>query len=242
MSSIVEVVNGKNGEKPTKKRNIFKQIFEVYKMTADCLPKASLYLAIAFFVPFFILLAVLLLTHKYFIFIPLLIAVPLLVTLFVLARLADSAGFSSIDGKPGAAGAVLSNMKFGGLSFAQEPIALDPKTYDMVFRGVGRSGVFFVTEGPTNRVKKMLDKEMSKIKRVLPNVQITVLNTGNDAGQVPLKKLKKTVMKVKPVLTKAELEAVRKRLHALGVFKLPIPKGMDPTKPPKGNKRALRGK
>ncbi|MDR1447746.1 MAG: DUF4191 domain-containing protein [Candidatus Ancillula sp.] len=228
----------KDNEKPVKKRNIFKQMFEVYKMTVEFLPKTPLYLLVAFFVPFFVLLALMLLTSHYLIFIPLLLGVPILVVLFVLSRLADFAGFSSIDGKPGAAGAILGTMKFGGLVFNQEPVAIDPRTYDMLFRGVGRSGVFLISEGPTKRVKKMIDKEVLKIKRVLPNVQITIFNTGNDAGQLPLKKLKRSVMKVKPVLTKAELEAVRKRLHALGVFKMPIPKGMDPTKAPKNARRA----
>ncbi|MDR2083070.1 MAG: DUF4191 domain-containing protein [Candidatus Ancillula trichonymphae] len=232
----------KGDKEPMKKRNVLRQIMEVYKMTKGILPKTPVYLATAFFVPFLVLLVVALLTSRYFLFVPLMFGVSLLAVLFVLSRLAGSAGFASIDGKPGAAGAVLTNMKFGGLALAQEPVAIDSRSYDMVFRGVGRSGVFFVTEGPTNRVKKMVDKEVQKIKRVLPNMQITVLNTGNDPGQVPLKKLKKSVAKVKPVLTKAELEAVRKRLHALGGFRLPIPKGMDPTKPPRGAKRALRGK
>jgi hypothetical protein len=103
--------------------------------------------------------------------------------------------------------------------------------------------LFFVTEGPTNRVKKLLDKEVQRAKRVLPNVPIKVFNAGNGAGQIPLKKLRGKIAKSKIVLSKEEVAAIEKRIHALGALRLPIPKGIDPTKTPKGvNPRALRGK
>jgi hypothetical protein len=223
-------------------KKFFKNITEVYKMTKEMQPKIGLWLALVGLVPFAALLVLAFVTGWFPIFVPLAIFVPLIAMMLVLSRTADKAGFDKIDGQPGASGAVLNTIKFADTSFDEQPVAVNLKTQDLVFRGIGRAGVFFVAEGPKTRVKGMVDKEVAKTKRLLSNVPIHVIYTGNGEEQVTLRELKKVVIKKKIKLTKQETAAVRKRLTALGTMKLPIPKGMDPTKSPRGSRRALRGK
>ncbi|MDR1862173.1 MAG: DUF4191 domain-containing protein [Candidatus Ancillula sp.] len=220
-----------------------RQIVDVVKMTNELSPKFKVYSAVAVLVPLVVFATLSIVTAQYFIFVPLAVFGPILAFMVTLSRCAQSAGYNKVDGQPGASGAVLNQIKFASTSFDEQPVAVDPKTYDLIFRGVGRAGVFLVSEGPTSRVKKMVDKEVQRTKRVLQNVPIHVINYGNLEGQVPLKKLRSVIAKKKIVLTKDELKQVQGRLNALGTMKMPIPKGMDPNRMPKGmNRRALRGK
>ena len=117
-----------------------------------------------------------------------------------------------------------------GWTFAQEPVQFDPRTQDAVFRGLGRPGVVLVSEGPTQRVGRLLEAERKKVARVASGVPITTIQVGDGEGQVALRRLPRAVQKLKPKLTKAELAVIDKRLTALGTMKLPIPKGIDPMK------------
>jgi hypothetical protein len=46
---------------------------------------------------------------------------------------------------------------------------------------------------------------------------------------------------MRPELSKAEVDAVNKRLKALGGVKMPVPKGMDPTRA-RPDRKAMRGR
>ena len=59
-------------------------------------------------------------------------------------------------------------------------------------------------------------------------------------GQVPLQQVAKKVKKLKKSLTKQEVQAVNKRLSAIGQ-RLPIPKGIDPYKA-RPDRKAARGR
>lgn len=219
-----------------------RNLIEVYKVTAEIKPRFQLYVLLALLLPLIASILLAIFTGLYVVFVPLAIFAPAIAFLFTLSRNAEAAGYQRIEGEPGASGAVLSNLKFTNLLFEEEPVAVDPKTYDLIFRGTGRAGVVLVTEGPTSRVRKLVDKEIKKTKRILPKVPISVVNSGNLEGQVPLKGLRKAVMKNKNTLSKQEVLVIRNRLKSLGGMKLPIPKGMDPNRAPKGvSKRALRG-
>jgi hypothetical protein len=235
----------KSAPKVKKERfKTIKQILEVIKMTNELNPKFKIFAPLAFAVPFLVLLIVGIVTTSYVAFIPLGVLAGLVGFMLVLSRMAQKAGYDRVDGQPGASGAVLNQLKLPSIQFDEQPIAVDPKTYDLIFRGTGRQGIYFVTEGPTNRVKKLVEKEVTRTKRILQNVPIHIINSGNESGQVPLAKLRSAIVKKKKVvLTKDELSQIRGRLNSLGGMRLPIPKGMDPNKTPKGNgRRALRGK
>lgn len=235
------MVKGDNSTKKEKKKGAFSNIIEVIKMVNGFEPRLPIFLSIAICVPIFICIT-LAIVLKIWPLGAIGIFIGLLSFLITLNKVADKVSFEQIDGKPGASGAILKNVKLGNMSFDEEPVAINAKTKDLVFRGVGRAGVVFVTEGPTNRVKTLLDKEVNKTKRILPNVPITIVNCGNNEGQTPLKKLKWKVSKIKISLTKSEYLEVQNRLRALGTWKMPIPKGIDPTKMKSSSRRNLRGK
>ncbi|WP_298456894.1 DUF4191 domain-containing protein [uncultured Cellulomonas sp.] len=172
----------------------------------------------------------------------LLLGVPfaLLAAMFVLARRAESAAYGQIEGQAGASRAALGTIR-RGWNFPDEPVAVDPRTQDLVFRGVGRPGVVLVGEGPAPRIARLLEAERKRTARVLPNVPITLIQCGTGEGQVPLKKLPRTVQKLKPTLTKQEVSEVIKRLTALGGPRLPVPKGVDPMRA-RPDRKGMRGR
>jgi hypothetical protein len=111
----------------------------------------------------------------------------------------------------------------------------------MVFRAVGRGGVVHNTEGPQPRVARLAEQERKRVARVVPNVPITVVYTGDDEGQVELRKLSGTLMRMKGTLSKTEVSEVAKRLRAIGGVRPPIPKGIDPLKA-RPDRRMTRGR
>jgi hypothetical protein len=164
----------------------------------------------------------------------------LLSATITLTRVADKVGFDKIEGKMGAVGAVLSAINRGGWSFDEEPVALDMRTKTMVFRGSGRPGVVLVSEGNRPKSQEMLQKQKKRINRILPGINVILVEAGDSEGQVPLKKLKGKITRRKATLRKSELSEVNNRLRGLGSFKPPIPKGVDPYSV-RPNRKAMRG-
>ncbi|GAB3436159.1 DUF4191 domain-containing protein [Phycicoccus ginsengisoli] len=173
----------------------------------------------------------------------------LLAAVLVLSRKAERAAFRSIEGQPGAAGAALGALRRGWY-YEQQPVAVDgargTRPEDMagaafVYRAVGRPGVVLVAEGPTARRSKLIAQERRKVERVAPGVPVTALVVGDEADQVPVRKVSSTMTRMKPVLTKEEAAAVNKRLKALGGVRPPIPAGMDPMRA-RVDRKAMRGR
>lgn len=152
-----------------------------------------------------------------------------LVAMIILGRRAERAAYGQIAGQPGAVGAVFKSSLPRGWSGSEMPVNVNGRTQDAIYRAVGRGGVALVAEGPKSRTKKMLEDERRKVKRVLPNVPITVFHVGPDENSVPLNKLSKRFRRVKSTLRKAEVQQISNRLGSLG-NQLPIPKGVDPYK------------
>jgi len=76
---------------------------------------------------------------------------------------------------------------------------------------------------------------------VLPNVPVTLIQSGDVKGQVPLRKLPRAVQKLRPTLTKQETAEILKRLTALGGVRLPVPKGVDPMRA-RPDRKGMRGR
>lgn len=165
-----------------------------------------------------------------------------LFALFILGRFAETAAFAEMRGKPGAYGAVLNSVKKSYLA-DEQPVAMDPKTKDLVYRATGRGGVVLVSEGPKGRSGRLLDKERKRHERVLPSVPVHTVSGGEEDGQVPMNRLVKTVQRLPKQLNKSEVLVVRKRLAALGTMstKPPMPKGIDPNKA-RPDRKAMRGR
>lgn len=226
-------------EKGPKKTGRMKQISEVFKMTRRNDPNVVWIMLLAFLSIVAVGLVIGFLIQNWITM--LIIAIPLgfLAAVFILSRRAERAAFSQIEGQPGAAGAALSVLRRGWI-LQDQPVAMNPRSQDAVFRAIGRPGIVLVTEGPTARVKPLADAEKRKMARIVPNVKVHVIEAGRGEGQVPLAQVAKKAQKLKKNLTKQEVQAVNKRLTALGT-KLPIPKGVDPFKA-RPDRKAMRGR
>ncbi|MDQ4500834.1 DUF4191 domain-containing protein [Sinomonas sp. ASV322] len=228
-----------NAPKKAKKPNSFQQMIQVFQMTRRSDPNVVWLMALAFLVLVGASLLVGFLLENWVTGLIIGIMLGLLGAVLILSRRAERAAFAQIEGQPGAAGAALSTLRRGWI-VEEQPVAMNPRTQDLVFRAVGRPGVVLVTEGPASRVRQLVDGERKRLARVLPNVPIHVVESGRDEGQTPIDKVAKALQKLKPELTKVEVQAVNKRLASLGT-RLPIPKGIDPTRV-RPDRRAMRGR
>ncbi|AKH82013.1 membrane protein [Streptomyces sp. CNQ-509] len=145
----------------------------------------------------------------------------------VFGRRAEAAAFGQMEGQPGAAAAVLDNMKRG---WTVTPAVSMTRQQDVVHRAVGKAGIVLVGEGNPNRLKGLLAAEKKKMNRVVADVPVHDIVVGNDEGQVPLKKLRATLVKLPRVLQGPQVTQVNDRLKALGdlMSNMPIPKGPMP--------------
>lgn len=251
------------------KQNIIKQIIQIYKYTAPE-DKALPWLLIgAFALPVVVFAVIGVVFHWSVItWIFLMItAIMLGVLLFtmVLTNRADKVGYEKIEGRPGAAVSVLTNINKAGYNFPEEPIWMDPKTKDAIWRGTGYNGIYLLGEGDYGRVQRAMDRQERNIKGITAGSSIPVyrIAVGKSDKQVRLKNLRKTVLKCKSyeptnhsnalmnkihprrrfMLTKEELAILNDRLRTLQLKQgFGIPKGMDPTHPQRQSRRAMRGR
>jgi len=226
--------------KKPKKQRWYHQVWAAYQMTRRQDPSVT-WLLLGIFVGVVALGVIVgLLIDN--VFTTVFIAVPFaaLATMYMLTRRAERAAYSQIEGQPGAARAALGTVR-GGWTFEDEPVAMNPRTQDFVFRGVGRPGIVLVSEGPSTRVTRLLEDERRRVARIVPNVPIHLIQMGTDDGQVALTKLGRAVSKLKPKLTRPEAAEVGKRLKALGGARLPMPKGIDPMRA-RPDRKGMRGR
>ncbi len=183
----------------------------------------------------------------------------------VLTRRADAVGFKQLEGHPGAAISVLGNMKRAGFDFPQEPVWVDPRSKDAVWRGTGYQGIYLVGEGEYGRVMRAMDRLEKQIKGVTAGSDIPVYRicVGTGPKQVRLKDLRQTIIKKRTYLpsthknalmrklrprtrfmmSKDQLTTLNERLHTLQRKNgMGIPKGMDPMRTQKVSRRAMRGR
>lgn len=228
-------------ERP-KKQGRLRQLKAVYDMTVKVDPATRWWILLAFAAPLVIGLVIGIATGHPIYFAILGLMVGVLAAMFVLARRAERAAYLNIAGQKGAAGAALGSIR-RGWTVEQEPVAVDPRSQDMVFRAVGRPGIVLVGDGPASRVKKLLEGERRKVARIAPNVPVHLMSVGDGGadGEVPLAKVAGRVQRLKPVLTKGEVAAVQKRLKALGGLRPPVPQGIDPMRA-RPDRKAMRGR
>jgi F0F1-type ATP synthase assembly protein I len=226
-------------EAKVKKPSRLKQIGEVFKMTRRHDPMVPWLMLLAFLGVVAVSFLVGFVLENWVT--GLLIGLPLglLAATLILSRRAERAAFAQIENQPGASGAALGTLKRGWIT-EDQPVAVNPRTQDAVFRAIGRPGVVLVSEGPSTRVKPLVDAERKRLARILPNVTIHVIESGRGEGQVPISQVAKKMNKLSKELTKLEVSAVSKRISSLG-SRLPIPKGIDPYKA-RPDRKAARGR
>ncbi|MCC3770909.1 DUF4191 domain-containing protein [Streptomyces sp. UNOC14_S4] len=204
-----------------------KQIALTYKMTKKVDPKVGLVVAAVGIVTFGVLLAIgFWIDHPVYLGI-LGFLLAFLAMAIVFGRRAEHAAFGQLEGQPGAAAAVLENI---GRGWSTTPAVAMNRSQDVVHRAVGKAGIVLVGEGNPNRVKGLLAAEKKRMARIVTDVPVHDFIVGDGEGQVPIKKLRTTLLKLPRVLPGAQVTVVNDRLRALGdlLSNMPIPKGPMP--------------
>jgi Domain of unknown function (DUF4191) len=170
--------------------------------------------------------------------IPLGVLLGLLVALILFGRYSQAAQFSAIEGQPGAAAAILQNMRG---NWTVTPGIAGNRSMDMVHRAVGRPGVILIGEGSPNRLASLLAAEKKRVARVAYEVPIFEFQIGNGEGQVPISKLQRKIMRLPRQLKPAAVNDINHRLKALQPTmqapKGPIPRNVRQPKMPRPKAR-----
>ncbi|MFD0414552.1 DUF4191 domain-containing protein [Streptomyces sp. NPDC127108] len=204
-----------------------KQIALTYKMTRRADSKIGLIIAAVGIVTFGVFLAIgLWIDHPIYLGI-LGFILAFLAMAIVFGRRAERAAFGQMEGQPGAAAAVLDKI---GRGWTTTPAIAMNRSQDVVHRTVGKAGIVLVAEGNPNRLKPLLAAEKKKMARIVADVPVHDVIVGNGEGQVELKKLRTTLLKLPRVLQGPQVTATNDRLKAMGdlMSNMPLPKGPMP--------------
>jgi hypothetical protein len=213
------------------------QIAQTYKMTRQADSAIGLVIAAVGIVTFGVILALgFLIGHPIYAAV-LGVLLATLAVAVVFGRRAERAAFGQLEGKPGAAAAVLQNV---GRGWTTTPAVAMNKSQDVVHRAVGKAGVVLIGEGNPNRVKTLLAAERRKVNRVVFDVPVHDYIIGTGEGELPLKKVRATLLRLPRALSGPKTTEVNDRLRALGdlMSNMPIPKGPVPGR---GLRKQMRG-
>jgi Domain of unknown function (DUF4191) len=144
--------------------------------------------------------------------IPLGVLLGLLVALILFGRYSQAAQFSAIEGQPGAAAAILQNMRG---NWTVTPGIAGNRNMDLVHRAVGRPGVILIGEGSPKGLASLLAAEKKRVARVAYEVPVFEFQIGNGEGQVPISKLQRKIMRLPRQLKPAAVSDINHRLKAL---------------------------
>ena len=229
-------------QKAEKKDGRLRQMALVYQMTRKSDPRIGLILlgvflvvaAVAFAVLFFVL------PGSWVVTLVTAVLVGVLATLVVFGRRAQTAQYAEIEGRPGAAAAVLGQLRRG---WKVEPGIAFNRNQDLVHRVVGPPGIVLVGEGNPHRLRSLLATERRKHERVTADTPIHEVVAGDGEGAVPVRKLTRHVSKLGRNIKPAEMTDVLQRLKALDANRsnIPIPKGPVPTNL-RGARQNMRGR
>ena len=77
---------------------------------------------------------------------------------------------------------------------------------------------------------------MRRVKKVIGDAPLHDIIIGNGPGEVPLDKLQNTLMRKPRALKKDQVNALDRRLKAIGGVAMPVPKGPMPRNVPRSGK------
>ncbi|GAA4251040.1 DUF4191 domain-containing protein [Dactylosporangium darangshiense] len=174
------------------------------------------------------------------IFAPVGVLLALLGTVIVLNLRSQKAMMKEAEGQPGAAASIIENMRG---DWRVSPAIASTTQFDMVHLVIGRPGVILIGEGNLSRVKGLIGQERRRLVKVIGNAELRDFIVGNEEGQIPLAKLRNTLIRLPRSITAKDVNSLDKRLTALSA-RPQMPKGALPKnmKPPKGQFKAMRGR
>ncbi len=207
-----------------------KQIGQVFSFTAKQDKWFVPLLMAAVLIPLAIAIVLVLLDFGWT-WIPLGILVALFGALIVLNLRSNAAMMNAAEGQPGAAAQIVENMRG---DWRVRPAASSTTQFDMVHIVIGRPGVILLGEGQTQRVRGLMGQEKRRLSKVIGSAPIYDYMIGQGEGELSVRKLRSTVMKLPRNLTGKDVNALDKRLGALmarpQMPKGAIPKSMRPSK------------
>lgn len=219
--------------KPQEKVSFFerlKQIGQVFTFTAKQDKWFVPLLLAVVLIPLALAVVVVLLGLGW-VYIPLGIMVALLGALIVLNLRSNAAMMNAAEGQPGAAASIVENMRG---DWRVRPAASSTTQFDMVHVVIGRPGVILLGEGQAQRARSLMAQEKRRLSKVIGNAPLYDYMIGKGEGELSIRKLRTTVMKLPRNLTGKDVNALDKRLGALmarpQMPKGAIPKNMRPTK------------
>ena len=164
----------------------------------------------------------------------------LLLVMIVLSVRSNKAMMIEAERQPGAAASIVENMRG---DWRVTPGLASTTQMDFVHLVIGKPGVILLGEGNPSRVRGLLGQEKRRLAKVIGSAELRDFVIGRDEGQVPIAKLRVTLMKLPRTLTGKDVNALDLRLKAL-TARPQMPKGAIPKnmRPPKGAFRAMRGR
>lgn len=222
-------------EKKALRKERFRQIRQAFTITRQADGRLIPILLLAFLVPFVLLLSLGLLIGGIWVVSFALFGVMIggLVALAVFGRRVQSSQYTQVEGQPGAGAAVIQGMRG---DWRVTPAVGFTREQDLVHRVVGRPGVVLVGEGNPNRVGKLIATEKKKLARFVGDVPVYDIQVGDDANQVPLRKIEKHFGKLPRNIKPREVNILDRKLKAMA-GSMPIPKGPVPGMGPGGNQK-----
>jgi hypothetical protein len=142
------------------------------------------------------------------------------------------------EGQPGAAAQIVENMRG---DWRVRPAASSTTQFDMVHVVIGRPGVILLGEGQPQRVRSLMSQEKRRLSKVIGNAPLYDYMVGTGEGELSIRKLRTTFMKLPRNLTGKDVNALDKRLGAL-MARPQMPKGAIPKsmRPSRGQMRQQR--
>ncbi|MDO5097861.1 MAG: DUF4191 domain-containing protein [Corynebacterium sp.] len=157
------------------------------------------------------------------------------VAMWVFSRRLQNSVYDRAADQPGAAGWALENLRSGfGVAWRTKAAVASTTHMDFVHRVVGVCGIVLVGEGEAHRLKPLFEQQKKRLNRLAPGVPVSTLIVGDGEGQVPLRKLQSTMVKMNRKYNKNEVYEIAARIEAMdtadqhkaaGLPKGPLPKG-----------------
>src|SRR5204863_1615882 len=116
------------------------------------------------------------------------------------------------EGQPGASASIVETMRG---DWRVTPAVASTTQLDMVHLVIGRPGVILLGEGNPQRVRQLIGQEKRRLSKVIGTAELRDFVIGRDEGQVPIAKLRVTLMKLPRTLSGKEVNALDLRLKAL---------------------------
>ena len=93
-------------------------------------------------------------------------------------------------------GAVISSALKRGWRTSERPIAINPRTYDAVYRAIGSAGVVLIAEGKRANVRNLVEEERKRVAKIASGAPIHVIWVTDGDDATPIYNLAKAAYKL----------------------------------------------